>query len=87
MDMLVLLMGLVIGLLAGFALAYLLLKGKGENQISVANERNRLLDLAQAELKNQLSQQQSDAQNQLKAERTKIESLSSSLAKSEAEKK
>ena len=86
MDMLVLLMGLVIGLLAGFALAYLLLKGKGENQISVVNERNRLLELAQAELKNQLSQQHSDAQNQLKAERTKIEGLSSSLAKSEAEK-
>lgn len=61
---------LLIGLVVGFALAFLFLKGKGDSELSAANEKARLLDANILELKSELRLSGESAEARLRELRT-----------------
>ncbi len=64
---------LLIGLVVGFALAFLFLKGKGDSALSVANEKARLLEAGSLELRNELKLLGEAAESRVQDERAKAE--------------
>ncbi len=76
---------LLTGLVVGFALAYLFLKGKSESALSTINEKSRMLELSVNDLKNELKTFATEAERKLSEERKKAEELNSSFSSSKTE--
>lgn len=76
---------LIIGLIVGFVIAFLFLKGKSESALSTANEKARLLEANTIELKNEIRLVAENAEAKLQEERRKAESLNSSFASAKTE--
>ncbi len=76
---------LIIGLLAGGALAFFFLKSKSEGELGAAREKAQLLEQTIAELKNELRLLNESAEARLREERSKSETLGHELATTRAE--
>jgi hypothetical protein len=76
---------LLIGLVVGFALAFLFLKSKSESGLGAANEKGRLLEANISELKNEIRLIVENSEAKMQGEREKAESLDRTLASSKTE--
>ena len=66
-------LALLIGLLAGAAIAFFYAKGKSESELSVANEKARMLDSAVSDLKQEIRTVTQTAEARLLEERKAAE--------------
>jgi DNA recombination protein RmuC len=76
---------LIIGLVVGFVIAFLFLKGKSESALSTANEKARLLEANTIELKNEIRLAAENSEAKLQEERRKADLLNSSFASAKTE--
>ncbi|MFN8300248.1 MAG: DNA recombination protein RmuC [Chitinophagales bacterium] len=76
---------LLIGLLAGAAVAYFFLKSKSEGELGAAREKAQLLEQTITEVKNELRLASERAEALLREERSKSETLGHELATTRAE--
>ena len=71
---------LIVGLIIGFALAYLFLKSRGENSMGATTEKARLLESNVQELKNELRSANELTNSKVNEERSRVESLTRELS-------
>ena len=76
---------LIIGLVVGFALAFLFLKSKSESALGTSNEKSRMLEQNVNDLKSELRSISADAERKLSDERKRAEELNSSFSSSKTE--
>ncbi len=76
---------LIVGLVIGFALAFVYLKSKSGGELSTVAEKARLLEASVIELKNEMKLVVENAENKLQDERRKSETLNKSLSSTETE--